>query len=296
MTAVTPSKDHTGENFPVASVLIAKRHRPVVMAFYRVARMADDIADQPRGDPAAQLAALDAIEATLKGETDAVPEAVALRQALAERGQANAHILDLLTAFRRDVTQSRYADWDELMDYCLHSAAPVGRFMLETHGESAALWPASDALCSALQIINHLQDCGKDYRQIDRVYLPRDALDAAGVEVSALGASQASPALRKVIADLAARTATLLAAARRLGPAVGDWGLALEIGVIQRLAESLNRRLLHRDPLSQRVHHSGVEALSLAILSIGAFGVSRLGLGAAAKLGHKDATQRGAQS
>ena len=296
MTAPAPSKDHTGENFPVASVLIARRHRPVVMAFYRVARMADDIADQPHADPSRQLAALAAIEATLKGEQDSVPEAVALRAALAARGQASAHILDLLEAFRRDVTKTRYADWAELIDYCRYSAAPVGRFMLETHGESASLWPASDALCSALQVINHLQDCGKDYREIDRVYLPLDALDAAGVDVSTLAADIASPALRKVIAGLAERAAGLLSDARRLGPSVRDAGLALEIAVIQRLAESLNSRLLRRDPLSQRVHHNGVEALGLAILSIGGFGASRLGLGAAAKLGHKDVTQGGAQS
>ena len=196
-------KGHRDENFPVASVLIAPRHRGVVLAFYRVARMADDIADHPGAAPADKLARLAAIERTLTGEDDAVAQAAELRRALAERGLTDRHILDLLEAFRRDATKTRYADWAELMDYCRYSAAPVGRFVLDVHGESRATWPASDALCAALQVINHLQDCGEDYRTLDRVYVPEGELFAAGVDVEALGAAQASPALRAVIGDLA---------------------------------------------------------------------------------------------
>ena len=103
------------------------------------------------------------------------------------------HALDLLEAFRRDVTKLRYADWAELMDYCRYSAAPVGRFVLDVHGEPSTLWPANDALCSALQVINHLQDCAKAYRAIDRVYLPLDTLEANGTGVEALTAAQAGP-------------------------------------------------------------------------------------------------------
>ena len=98
------------------------------------------------------------------------------------------HALDLLEAFRRDVTKLRYRDWDDLLDYCRYSAMPVGRFVLDVHGESRDLWPANDALCAALQVINHLQDCAKDYREIDRVYIPEDALADAGISVEALAA------------------------------------------------------------------------------------------------------------
>ena len=83
-------------------------------------------------------------------------------------------------AFRRDVTKLRYADWGELMDYCRYSAMPVGRYVLDVHGETRATWPLTDALCAALQIINHLQDCAKDYRALDRVYLPLDTMAAQG--------------------------------------------------------------------------------------------------------------------
>jgi hypothetical protein len=79
-----------------------------------------------------------------------------------------------------DVTKLRYRDWDDLIGYCAYSAMPVGRFVLDVHGESRATWPANDALCAALQIINHLQDCSSDYRNLNRVYIPLDAFTEAG--------------------------------------------------------------------------------------------------------------------
>lgn len=267
-TALSSGKGHNDENFPVASMLIAPRHRPVVLAFYRVARMADDIADHPTAPAAEKLARLAAIEASLRGQDDAVVAAATLRSKLAERRLTSLHMLDLLSAFRRDVTQSRYADWADLMDYCRCSAAPVGRFMLDLHGEGRETWPASDALCAALQVINHLQDCGEDYRALDRVYVPADALAAGAVAIEALGAPSASPALRGVIAGLAQRASDLLGQSARLAPLVRDTRLSLEIGVIHRLASSLVRRLIARDPLSQSVSHRRHEALGGAALGV----------------------------
>jgi squalene synthase HpnC len=269
--AVGTGKGHRDENFPVASVLIAPRHRPVVLAFYRVARMADDVADHPDLLPQEKLRQLALIADSLTGAGEAVADAVRLREVLAKRGLSNAHILDLLEAFRRDAVKSRYASWDELMDYCSYSAAPVGRFMLDVHGEPPTTWPASDALCAALQVINHLQDCGKDYREIDRVYVPLDALTGAGVAVEALGGDVANPALQSVIHALADRTAELLALSRRLSGATRDMRLALEIGVIQTIAESLTRRLQTEDPLARRVTLSPLTAMIAA--SHGAAGV-----------------------
>jgi squalene synthase HpnC len=259
-------KGHKDENFPVASFLIAKRHRPSVLAFYRVARLADDIADNPVLAPRDKDARLAAVEASLTGASDEIASAAALREIMASQDIPAQHILDLLEAFRRDVRKIRYESWAELMDYCRYSAAPVGRFVLTVHGESPATWPASDALCSALQVINHLQDCGQDYQALNRVYLPLDALAGAGVDVGALRAGQASPALREVIADLARRTQVLLAAAEPLMGAVRDTRLRLEIGVIHALAIDLAHRLTLRDPLSERVHHRPLEALGAALV------------------------------
>jgi squalene synthase HpnC len=258
-------KGSADENFPVASALIAARHRPVVLAFYRVARLSDDVADHPCLAPAEKLRRLDAVEASLTGVDEAVPAAAALRRVLAERGLTDRHMLDLLTAFRRDAVKTRYADWGELMDYCRYSAAPVGRFVLDVHGEARTTWPASDALCAALQVINHLQDCGKDYRDLDRVYVPLDALAAERLEVRALGEARGTPELRRVIADLAERTSGLLQVAKPLAGAVGDLRLSIEIGVIHTLAGSLVRRLMIRDPLSERVHHRKAEAVGVAL-------------------------------
>ncbi len=257
-------KGHKDENFPVASALIAARHRPLVLAFYRVARISDDVADHPSLSSGEKLERLTAIEASLTGHAASIPAAVALRGVLSERGITSRHMLDLLEAFRRDAVKTRYADWDELMDYCRYSAAPVGRFMLDVHGEDHATWPASDALCAALQVINHLQDCGKDYRDLDRVYVPQDALVGAGLEARALGGLKADVALRAVITGLATRTALLLDTARPLEAGVRDLRLAVEIGVIHTLAESLNQRLMVKDPLSERVHHAKIEAMGIA--------------------------------
>ncbi|WP_267393541.1 MULTISPECIES: squalene synthase HpnC [unclassified Sphingomonas] len=262
-TDLASGKDHRQENFPVASVLLKPAHRAPIMAFYRFARAADDIADSPAAAPDAKLALLGAMRRGLAGE-GAEPHALALHAVLAARGLDPVHAHDLLDAFERDVTVNRYPDWDALIDYCRVSAMPVGRYVLDVHGEDRATWPASDALCAALQVINHLQDCAKDYRSIDRVYLPLDELAAQGARVEDLAAPAATPALRATIAALAARTQALLAQSAPFAGMIRDRRLAAEVAIIQRLAESLTARLLTRDPLSERVHHGKLEAAWLA--------------------------------
>jgi squalene synthase HpnC len=276
IAALQSGKGHKDENFPVASVLIAPRHRPPVLAFYRFVRMADDVADHPTASAHDKLTLLEQMRASLEGQSDAVAEGVALRAVLAERGLSPVHALDLLEAFRRDVTKLRYADWDDLIDYCRYSAMPVGRFVLDVHGEPKTLWPANDALCAALQVINHLQDCGKDYRGLNRVYIPLDALALAGIGVEALAGRQASPALKGVISGLAGRTAALLDAARPFAGQIRDLRLALEVDLIQTLAEDLNRLLMTRDPLSQPVHHSKSDAVRLFLMRMPGFVAMRL--------------------
>ena len=264
-------KGHRDENFPVASFLIRRRHRPVILAFYRFARAADDVADHPTASSSEKLNLLQEMDRTLTGELDSAPEALALRRVLEERNLSPQHGLMLLEAFRRDVSKLRYANWDELMDYCRYSAMPVGRFVLDVHGQSRDTWPANDALCAALQIINHLQDCGKDYRALGRVYLPEDALATAGVTVKDLREDRASPGLRRVISDLARRTQKLLAESSRFADQIRDARLSLEVAVIQRLAEDLARKLIDRDPLSERVHHRKSDLLPLLLEATAGF-------------------------
>ena len=185
-------KDRGDENFPVGSLLIRPDLRPHVHAYYAFARNADDIADSPALSPENKVARLDRMEAVLLGrEREGSPSAARLRDSLAETGVDAVHACELLIAFRQDATKRRYASWDELMTYCRYSAAPVGRYVLDLHGEDRATWPPSDALCAALQVLNHLQDGGKDLSALDRSYLPQDMLEAAGAsvaDVAALGA------------------------------------------------------------------------------------------------------------
>lgn len=253
IAAPAPTKTHRDENFPVASRLIRARHRGIILSFYRFARAADDVADHPALAVSEKLDLLGSLEDTLLGISEAAADAVPLRAALAERGLSPRHPLDLLTAFRMDVTKRRYEDWDDLIRYCSYSAMPVGRFVLDVHGESPAAWPASDALCAALQIINHLQDCGADYRRLDRVYIPLDVFARYGAEVAELAAGKASPALLRCVRDVAERSAGLLDEARSFSAQITDLRLALEVAVIQRLASTLRRMLARRDPLSERV-------------------------------------------
>ncbi|WP_291858332.1 squalene synthase HpnC [Bradyrhizobium sp.] len=255
-------KTHRDENFPVASWIIHPRHRALILAFYNFVRTADDIADHATLAAQEKLGLLDLLEAELLGNGDTQPEAVNLRHALAARSMPPRHALDVLIAFRMDVTKLRYENWDEVLHYCRYSAMPVGRFMLDVHGESTSTWAASDALCAGLQINNHLQDCGKDFRDLNRVYLPRDALDAAGASVEELGQRQASPPLLRCLHALAVRTGALLDESRSLSAEVRDVRLGCEISVIQAFADKIVGLLKVRDPLSERVHLGALELLA----------------------------------
>jgi squalene synthase HpnC len=258
-------KTHRDENFPVASWIIHPRHRALILAFYNFVRTADDIADHAELGEQDKLTYLGTFEAELLGKGDSQPEAVSLRHALAERSMSPRHALDVLKAFRMDVTKLRYETWDDVIDYCRYSAMPVGRFMLDVHGEDTSTWKASDALCAALQVNNHLQDCGKDYRNLNRVYLPHDALTASGASVEMLGGEKAPPALLQCLHGLAARTEMLLDDGRSLAAEVRDLRLGLEVSVIQMFADKIVRLLKVRDPLSEAVHLKPLQLLGYSV-------------------------------
>lgn len=268
--ALASGKGHRDENFPVASFVLKPEHRGPVMDFYRFARLADDIADNPQSPPAQKLALLAQMRAGINGDAlatpqAATPEAAALAATMAQRGLDPVHARDLLCAFERDARGDPTPTWDALMDYCRYSAMPVGRYVLDVHGEPRCTWPASDALCAALQIINHVQDCAKDYRAIGRVYLPREMLAAQGSSAADLLLPAATPGLRAVIRELAVRAQALLAESAEFSAMIRDARLAIEVAIIHGLAVSLAAKLVVHDPLSDRVHHSKLEAAGLAL-------------------------------
>lgn len=261
-------KGDRDENFPVASWIIHPRHRALILAYYNFVRTADDIADHATLPADEKLRYLDLFEAELLGKGDTQAEAVALRRALAERGMAPRHALDVLIAFRMDVTKLSYENWDEVIHYCRYSAMPVGRFMLDVHGESTSTWAASDALCAGLQINNHLQDCGKDFRELNRVYLPRDALAASGASVEQLGLAQSPPAMLACLQGLAARNEALLDQGRSLSAEIRDFRLGVDVAVIQAYADRIARLLKVRDPLRERVHLNKFELLTFSLVGM----------------------------
>jgi squalene synthase HpnC len=288
-TELRSGKGHRDENFPVASLLINARHRGPILAFYEFVRTADDIADHPTLDPGEKLAHLDALEAGLLGRIEGEAVARRLRLSLEDRRLPPRHAQDLLTAFRMDVTKRRYRNWDELIEYCSYSAMPVGRFVLDVHGEPRSIWPANDALCAALQINNHIQDCHADYTRLDRVYVPLNALTEAGAKVEDLGAPQSSPVLLRCLKALAHRTDALLQESRGFAAMIGDFRLSLEVAVITTLAQRILGLIKTRDPLSENVHLTkiGVMGGTLAGVATGSF--ARLVRGRFAVHGSKDA-------
>lgn len=245
----SPNRDHDTENFPTASLILAKPVRGKVMAFYRFARMADDIADSAELDPGEKLRRLDAMGEALADPATAFPEAAAMHA----HGVGTEEAMLILEAFRQDARQARYADWAELEHYCARSADPVGRMLLRLHGvASEAGHAASDGLCTALQILNHLQDLVDDRQKIGRVYMPQSWMALAGGEEAFFTPS--NPRRRDILdaaldrveeqLDRAQNLPRLVAASRRL---------ALQSAMTISLARRLLAKLRAADPVLGRV-------------------------------------------
>ena len=253
----TPSgKSAADENFPVGSWLLPAHLRPHIATFYACARAIDDIADNPALDPDDKIERLDGFARAVTGGETADPafrKAHDLRRSLAETRVTHRHCVDLIRAFKQDATKLRYDDWDDLIGYCRLSAAPVGRYLVDLHGEASAVYAASDALCNALQVLNHLQDCGEDYRALDRVYLPQSWMAEAGIGVEVLGGNRSPAALREVLDRCLDAADGLLALADRLPVELRDTRFAMEAATIVAIAKKLGRELRRRDPLAERV-------------------------------------------
>jgi farnesyl-diphosphate farnesyltransferase len=260
-------KDRQDENFPVGSLAIARRYRGPIHCFYRFARNADDIADSPALAAPDKIARLNVMEDVLLGRFEhGSPSALALRASLAETGVTPVHATELLRAFRQDAVKLRYATIDELYDYCRYSAVPVGRYVLDLHGESHEAYSPSDALCISLQILNHLQDCANDLAVLDRCYLPQALLDHFNTSVDDLRRPAETRGMRRVFITLLDRVDRLNHAAAELPTIVRDRRLRLETAIIHRIARRLGKRLALQDPLAGRVKLSKSDAV-LSVLS-----------------------------
>ncbi len=257
MSIETPSgKGAKDENFPVGSFLLPKKLRPHIARYYAFARAIDDIADNPdlsADEKVLRLNAMDEAVQGKRGDEPGLETAIAMHKSLVETNITSRHCSDLVDAFRQDSVQNRYQDWDELINYCLRSAAPVGRYLLDLHGENPESYVYSDALCNALQVINHLQDCGDDYQTLDRVYLPVPWLEAAGASIDDLSGSTATPGLRTVMDQCLTGTRALLKIADQLPAHLKSRSLSMESAIIIDVAHTLVDALSKRDPIAERV-------------------------------------------
>ena len=224
------------ENFPVASRLLPARMRPHIAAIYAFARLADDMADEGDRPPADRLADLDAWDACLNAAALGAVERgephaevfLALRHTIEACGLPVQLFHDLVSAFRQDVTTTRYATWDDLMDYCRRSANPVGRLVLRVAGyDRADLDASSDAVCTALQLTNFWQDLEVDWRK-GRVYVPGSVLASASASTDDLAARRITAEWRTALDEVTARTRALFASGRAVCDAVGG-RLGLEL-------------------------------------------------------------------
>lgn len=266
---VTSTKGASDENFPVGSLLIARRLRPYVHRYYAFARVIDDMVDNDRLTGEQKIARLRAMAAVVRGEREApsradAQTAVALRSVFLETGVPIETATDLTIAFCRDAVKNRYDSWGELLDYCRYSANPVGHFLLKLHGEDEDTLGPSDALCSALQVLNHLQDAAEDLKALDRCYLPLPWLAQEGVSVDDLRLTRSKPGLRRVFDRLLDEVDRLHEEARRLPHLVRDRRMRLESAVIVGLSHRLAARLRREDPVAGRVKllkSDGVAAL-----------------------------------
>jgi squalene synthase HpnC len=221
------------ENFPVASLLLPKHLRRAVTDIYRFARGADDLADEGDATPAERLAALqtyrDAILTIASGHT---PAALfqPLAQTIIQHDLPAAPFLDLLSAFDQDIVQTRYEDFATLLDYCKRSANPVGTLMLHLYETTDARSMAqSGSICSALQLINFLQDVAIDWKK-ERIYLPQEDLTQFGVTEGQIAQGQVDPAWNALMQFQVDRARDLLNSGRPLGRTLnGRIGLELRL-------------------------------------------------------------------
>ncbi len=243
------------ENFPVASRLLPRPLQDPVAVIYAFARTADDFADEGDLSPAERLARLDAwIAALRQAEIPAAdPILVATEAVINEHHLPREPFLDLLSAFSQDVNVRRYPDFAALHAYCRRSANPVGRLLLHLAGEaSAANLADSDRICTALQLINFLQDLQQDYHEHGRIYLPQDELREAGVSERHFAEGLSDAAMQRLVERQIRRARIFLHAGAPLGQRLrGRFGLEIRL-ILQAAFTVLDRLSNHAGDVFRR--------------------------------------------
>ncbi|GAB6041806.1 squalene synthase HpnC [Endothiovibrio diazotrophicus] len=243
------------ENFPVASILLPRRLRGPVAAIYAFARAADDFADEGDAPAEARLRQLarwgEWLDGAVAGAPPDHPVFIALSEAIPRFDLPPRPFHDLLDAFRQDVTTRRYPTFEALLDYCRRSADPVGRLLLHLNGEASEENLAhSDAVCSALQLINFHQDVQQDYHEQGRIYLPQEEMARYGVSEADIAAERVTPEMGELMAFQIRRARELMLRGAPLGRALrGRFGV--EIRLIVEGGLRVCRRLEEAPPFAR---------------------------------------------
>jgi len=272
------SSQAAAENFPVASRLLPKEYRRHLIALYGFARLVDDLGDELPGSPEDRLAALDAAEAELDrafGEDSPPTHPVFVRLAatIKERSLPRRPFADLIEANRLDQRVFHYETFDGLLGYCRLSANPVGRLVLAIFGQETPEHVAmSDDICTALQLVEHLQDVAEDAAR-GRCYLPREDLRDFGVPMGPDGElvarSPVSPALRRLVAFETSRASSLFTAGAPLVASLKGWARVAVAGFLGGgLAQAEALRRAGYDVIS---HSAKASPASVVVQSAGAF-------------------------
>ena len=243
------SKTAKDENFPVGR-LVNSKLRSIVQAYYTAARKADDIADDLNLSDAQKLQLLNEEEKNFFSANNTVAGNLG-RIFVGENLDCHLYT-DLLEAFRRDAKNTPIEIWEQLLDYCKYSAAPVGRFMLAIHDESAAAYLPAETLCAVLQITNHLQDMKADACNLRRCYLPAQMMNKYGVEFTDICLTKATPSLQALIKDITTRLRAMLKDAKFLFSLVQSRRLKAELGVIFSLTHSMLKKIEKGDVIALR--------------------------------------------
>ncbi len=267
MQSIGLSPKQYRENFPVASWLLPQQLRAPILDFYSYVRGLDEISDSVQLHRTKKRQQLRLIRiAVQKQNAEMLPQwALGYFRQLQSKRISAVHGERLWQAFWQDTEKMRYNNFAEVIDYCKLSAAPVGRAVLEMAGEKHANILASDALCIALQLLNHLQDVRSDYLKRKRCYLPQDWLAEFGLSDKVLRKAATGKKLRKIFDRWLDEVDKLLLIAGKLPRSIKQRRLRWEVRIIIAMAHELSRKLRKNDPMRYKVRLSKVERFFAAI-------------------------------
>ena len=269
-------KNYKDENFPVSSFLIDKKLQKIIRAFYFYARTADDVADNSSIKTKEKLRILNFIDICLKNRKRSEISVINnLITHFDDYKFSKKYSRNLLIAFKLDATKKRYKSWSELMHYCKFSANPVGRFVINvTYSikkkkiSQRKILRASDSLCTALQIINHIQDCKEDFRNLDRVYVPENLFKKYKLNVNVLKKKSSCPNFERMKIEIISKVENLLKEIKQSLQLIEIWKLKKETLIILNIAKRLCFLLKINDPLKKKIKLSSIDLIFCFIKGI----------------------------